>query len=126
MNWDVRELEGFCFFFNGGVENSRNLPHPSAAFFPGFIQDHEYLRVRGKKTHTFHILYTTDLPEWAGVQPAFSVLLLAPPPSLTVPLPFTIFGSGSAWLSLSRTTPPPGPHRELLTVRRKHRRKSPG
>lgn len=66
MNWYVRELEGFCFFFNGGIEDSRNLPHPSAAFFPGFIQDHEYLRTRGKKTHTFHILYTTDLPEWAG------------------------------------------------------------
>ena len=119
MNWDIRELERFYFFFNGGIENSRNLPHPSAAFFPGFKQDREYLRVCGKKTHTFHILYTTDPPEWAGSSACVFSASSGSPSSLTVPLPFTTFSSGSAWLPLSRTTPLPGPHRELLTVKRK-------
>ena len=58
-------------------------------------------------------------PEWAGSSACVFSASSGSPSSLTVHLPFTTFSSGSAWLPLSRTTPLPGPHRELLTVKRK-------
>lgn len=36
-------------FFNGDVDNSRNLPNPSAFIFLVYIQDNKYIRARGKK-----------------------------------------------------------------------------
>lgn len=36
-------------FFNGDIDNSRNLPNPSAFIFLVYIQDNKYIRARGKK-----------------------------------------------------------------------------
>ena len=109
-----------------GVENLKVLfimavsRTPNPPNFTLFLYKiNTYIWVCGKK-HSFciHILYTTDLPSFsAGYWPCLEFnlrfvedlsFLASPPSELTVPLPFTVSTSVSAWPCLDQVPSPPG------------------
>lgn len=139
MDCGDRKLE--VTFFNGGVENSRKLPNSLLLSSLILYKIRNILGHVGKNAPS---VFFTQLTFQSSQQDAgraqssacvFTrlVLPLVSPPSLTgcgkhnltVPLPFTAFTSGPALLPLSRVPSPPGPLREVVTVTRKHTRKTP-